>query len=147
MSDLIKSIHDYQHLLGHGTRLRRPLDEPSARRLSELQQLLETSPGEDWPAPEGSTRRRWPRLDVSLPAMVEVGEYSASVTISDIGGGGLCIEPAPRLRPGERTVVTVADSRGRRAYLFPAQVAWRSDGAVGLEFVGVPREFTVAAPR
>lgn len=143
MSALLKSICDYQSLLGRRDRLHRPLDESSSRRLHDLEELLAAQPGEEAPAPEGSARRRHARVDVAFSATVEVQDRIAPVVIGNISGGGVCVRRAKGLEPGARTVVTVSDARNRRAYLFPAEVAWTDGGLAGLAFVGIAREFVM----
>lgn len=139
-TELLKHICDYQALIGRKVVLRARLDAGEAARLAALEELLAASGvGRSDTQPQ----RKHERLAVTLQATLDVGDRSAPVLLQNIGGGGVLVTThgvMPPLHTGDRTLVTVKDSANKRAFLFPARVAWISGGAIGLAFTGIPRQ-------
>jgi hypothetical protein len=134
MDDILRLVCELRAL--HGRRENGvPLDNAQHRRLDALERLFVATPEDDTPGPE---RRRWARLDVEIPAVVESRGLAHAVTIVKLGGGGLEIRPAIDVRRGEPAIVRVAEGLPREVRL-QARAVWQNPAAIGLQFFGVPR--------
>ena len=89
----------------------------------------------------GQTRKQ-ARYEVRLPAALRVRGRELEVTVTDLGGGGLRVTPAPTLPVGKKTTIFIAaDSGAEYAYEVAAGWVQRSGdgGSMGMPFVGIPR--------
>ncbi len=144
--DVLQFVYEYRKLLARRDLLDARLDRASAERLVALEKLFAPEPD------DGPHHRRYARCDVSMRATVKAGGRVESVQIVNVGGGGLCVSPAPALRKGERAVVRVVDPQSRSAYHYPVQASWvqgSQDGPslMGLPFVGAPLHVAAVPPR
>ena len=135
MSDVLQHVFEYRKLLARRDLLGQRLDEESRTRLDALERLFAASPHDEH-------RRRHARCDVSVPATVKAGGRIQAVQVVNVGGGGLCVVPAPRLQPGERAVVRIISRENHLEYHYPVQAQWvdrnTESSAMGLPFVGAP---------
>jgi hypothetical protein len=133
MTDVLQHVYEYRRLLARSELLGRKLDAPSRARLEALGKLFAAEASEPH-------RRRHSRCDVHVRATVKAGGRIHAVHIVNIGGGGMCVVPAPQLRQGERAVVKVVSARGELHY--PVQAQWvarnEAGSAMGMPFVGAP---------
>ena len=78
-----------------------------------------------------------------MPATLRMGRHVEQVDVVNIGGGGVCVEPAPLLRKGQRATIRVVSLEQGTAYHYPVEAGWaRRTGhgsAMGMGFVGTPR--------
>lgn len=136
--DVLHSVYEYRKLLSQQQLLGGRLAEPSRRRLAELEARL-SSRATSVP---GAPRRRFARASTQINATLKAGGRVHPVQIVNLGAGGMCVEPAPALRGGERAVVRVASSVTGREYRYPVEARWvRGSGetsTMGLPFVGAP---------
>jgi len=130
--DVLQFVYEYRKLLARKGMLNQRLDGASAERLTALEKLF--APGPD----DGPHHRRYARCPVSLRATVKAGGRVQPVLIVNVGGGGLCVSPAPSLRSGERAVVRVFDPTSRSTYHYPVHASWVRSGAQGPSFMGMP---------
>jgi hypothetical protein len=131
--ELVRYICEYRALRARRDLLQLPLGEGERLRLEALQRLFTAGFAV---VPDAQDRRRFTRLDVDIPAVLG----ATPVVITNLGGGGLVVAPAPVLRRGELTVVRVVENA--REYFLPAQALWSQERSgrsrLGLCFVGVP---------
>jgi hypothetical protein len=145
LSDVLEHVYEYRKLLARRDMLRRKLDAESRDRLDVLERLFAAAPDEG-----GEHRRRYARCELSIRATVKAGGRVQAVDIVNVGGGGMCVTPAPQLRPGERAVVRVISRETGREYHYPVQALWVQrtdrDSSMGLPFVGAPLQVTRPVP-
>ena len=136
--DVLQFVYEYRKLLARRGMLKQQLEPASAERLAALEKLF--APGTD----RGPHKRHYARCPVRLRATVKAGGRVQPVVIVNVGGGGLCVSPAPSLHSGERAVVRVFDPRSRSTYHYPVHASWVRDAAddgdslMGMPFVGAP---------
>jgi len=139
LSDVLQHVFEYRKLLARRELLRARFDTESKDRLEALERLFASDPGEEH-------RRQHARCDVSVPATIKAGGRIQRVEVVNVGGGGICVAPAPRLSPGERAVVRIVAADKCSEYHYPVQALWveRDDtlSAMGLPFVGAPLQVT-----
>jgi len=150
-SGILRLVYEYRNLLGRRDIVHMPLGDEERHELAELEQrFLWTGEATNVALPM-ALRRRFLRMNVRLTATMKVGREFTPVSIIDIGGGGLMVEPAPRLQVGDLTVVKVQDPTIGREYHLPAQVAWRQvrpkTSRMGLAFFGIPIELRYGGGR
>ena len=137
-ADLLHSVYEYRKLLSREQLLGGRMDATERMRLGDLEHQLST----DSPARPDAPRRRYVRSELHLSAMVKAGGRVHTVEVVNLGGGGLCVAPAPNLRGGERAVVRIVLHESGREYQYPVQAGWVVRGgpksAMGLPFVGAP---------
>ncbi len=142
MPDLLHLVYEYRRLLARRDLATMDLSEAGAMRLDALAKLFGTEPGDE----SYERRRRYARVDVALAATIAVGRQVHEVSIVNLGGGGVRVEPAPPLQPGERTVIRIVASDVGSVYHYPVEASWRAGGgrsAMGMPFVGTPRQVPV----
>jgi hypothetical protein len=142
MKDVLQFLYEYRRLLSR-LDLFGAAFEPHARdRLAALHRLFAPDSA-DLPGP---ARRRHARCDVRVPAIVKAGGRVEPVEIINVGGGGLCAQPAPSLQAGERAVVRIVSAENFREYHYPVQAQWvrrvRGTSMMGMPFVGAPLQVT-----
>jgi len=135
--DLLHSVYEYRKLLSQEQLLGLRMSAEARARLDELERLLAAHNG-----PPGAPRRRHARTELRMNATVKASGRVHPVKIVNFGGGGICVEPAPNLRGGERAVVRLVSTETGREYQYPVQARWvhRSGqaSAMGMPFVGAP---------
>jgi hypothetical protein len=135
MSDVLQHVYEYRKLLARQAMLGNKLDTGSRERLAALERLFAANPLD-------SHRRKYARCEVAVSATLKSSGRVHAVQVINMGGGGLCVQPAPQLRPGERAVVRIVSSETGAEYHYPVQAQWvhrtGSGSAMGLPFVGAP---------
>jgi len=136
--EILHSVYEYRKLLSQQQLLGDQLAAPARRRLADLEDRL----ADGAPVVPGAPRRRFARASTQIVATVKAGGRVHPVQIVNVGGGGMCVEPAPALRGGERAVVRVVSGETGCEYQYPVEARWvhRSGRAslMGLPFVGAP---------
>jgi hypothetical protein len=147
-SGLLRLLYDYRSLLGRRDIVKMTLDVEERDQLAALEQRFTwTDAVSNVGQPVASPRRQYLRLTVRFPAQIKVGTVFADVTVVDLSGGGLLIEPVPVLRIGDLTVVKIVDLAVGREYHLPVEVAWIARGRMGLCFFGIPIELRYGGGR
>jgi len=86
-----------------------------------------------------------------MPAILQMGHRVEEVDVVNIGGGGLCVEPAPLLRKGQRAVIRLVSHEGCTAYHYRVEAGWTRrtphGSAMGMGFVGTPRREPLTGTR
>ncbi len=143
MGDVLKHVYEYRKLLARSALLGPKLDDDSRERLDALERLFAADDSE-----RTVHRRKHARCEVNVRATVKAGGRIQTVNVVNVGGGGMCVQPAPQLRPGERAVVRIVSRESGAEYHYPVQAQWvhRSDtsSSMGLPFVGVPLHVSYA---
>lgn len=143
MGDVMHLVYEYRRLLAHRELSGGRLDRRHTERLAALHRLFGREPEDtDGIGPHG--RRRHARCEVGIPATLVMGRRVLAVEVVDIGGGGVRIAPAPPLRPGERARLRIpSPDHARVVYEHVVEATWSSrgdDSAMGMPFIGVPRQ-------
>jgi hypothetical protein len=148
MKDVMDLIFEYRRLIARRDVMAVDLSVPARARLAGLEKLFGGGNDNVAANDDGTRRRRHARVEVNIPATVRVGDRVHSVQIVNVGGGGLCIEPAMDLRQGELAILRVVSSDAGRIYQYEVEASWVDDGpersAVGMPFIGIPRELPLA---
>lgn len=144
MKDVMDLIFEYRRLLARRDVMGVELSDRGRARLAGLEKLFAT----EIAANDQTSRRRHARVDVNVPATLRVGGRIHPVNIVNVGGGGICIEAAPTLEPGQQAVLRIVSADGDRIYQYQVQASWTqatpAKNAAGMPFVGIPRELPVA---
>jgi len=141
VADLLSMLYEYRKLAARDELLGDRLPACDQRRLEALDRLFAADPDDTNPSIRcGQPRRRHARADVDIPATVTVQGRPERVRIINVGGGGVCVEPAPPLRAGEHAVIRVFI--GGREYHYPVCARWARTTAngstMGMPFTGPP---------
>jgi hypothetical protein len=133
LTEVLHHLYEYRRLLARSELLGAKLDAASRARLEALAKLFA-------PGPSEPRRRKHSRCDVDVSATVKAGGRVHAVHIVNVGGGGMCVAPAPQLRPGERAIVRVISPLAEIHYPVQAQWVHRTEtgSAMGMPFVGAP---------
>lgn len=136
-------VYEYRRLLAHRELSGGRLSRRHTARLAGLHRLFGREPEDiDGIGPHG--RRQHARCEVHLQATLVMGRRVLRAQVVDVGGGGVCIAPAPPLEPGERARLRIPspdDPSVIHEYLVEA--TWSSPGpgsTMGMPFIGVPRQ-------
>src|SRR5262245_11211171 len=113
MKDVMDLIFEYRRLLARRDLTGQELSDQARARLAPLERLCSGGAAAN---DEGSGRRRHARVEVSVPATVRVEGRVHAVNIVNIGGGGICVEPAPQIKHGERAIVRIVSGDSERIY-------------------------------
>lgn len=141
MRDLLHLICEYRQLL---VRRDGPLSTRVRARLDALERLFGSEPpATAQPGPQ----RQHARCELEVPALLTVSGTEHQVTVINVGGGGLCVEGAFELDPGQRAVIRLlADGC---LYEYPVELRWSASGdgraLAGMPFVGAGRRLELAA--
>jgi hypothetical protein len=147
MPNLLKLVYEYRRLVARRDLMQGDLSIASSERLVGLERLFGRDPDDD----SGATahRRRFARCELQMPATVRVGRRVQAVNVVNLGGGGLCVSPAPPLKPGERAVIRIVSPENDSIYHYPVQASWvqrsTANSAMGMPFVGAPRQLPLTA--
>jgi hypothetical protein len=146
MKDVMDLIFEYRRLLARRDLMATELSDQAVARLSALDRLFAGGAAAN---DESSGRRRHARVEVNVPATVRIDGRIHPVTITNIGGGGVCVEPAPQMKQGERAIIRIVSGDSERIYQYEVEASWidrtPERSAVGMPFVGIPRELPMAA--
>ncbi len=139
MTDLLQLVFEYRRLVVHRSLLNGKLSRANRLRLAGLEQLF----GQDPEDRAVRHRRRYARCEVRMPATLQTGRRVEHVDVVNLGGGGLCVEPAPLLRKGQRAVIRMVSLEQGTAYHYTVEAGWARrtalGSAMGMGFVGTPR--------
>jgi len=139
MTDLLQLVFEYRRLVVHRALLSGKLSVANRQRLVGLERLF----GQDPEDRSQRHRRRHARCEVRLPATLKMGRHVENVDVVNIGGGGVCVEPAPLLRKGQRASIRVVSLEQGTAYHYRVEAGWArrtgQSAAMGMGFVGTPR--------
>ncbi|MBT8495816.1 MAG: PilZ domain-containing protein [Deltaproteobacteria bacterium] len=91
----------------------------------------------------GGGRRRYSRKPILGSGELAVGSARTEVDLVDISVGGARVECALPVGLGQRVRLRTWRLSTGTAVDFSAEVVWRADGELGLEFFGRPREARV----
>ena len=142
MRELLQLVYEYRRLDARAAAYAGPLRPMAQKRLSALEKLFGQEP---------DSPRRHARCDISLPATIKINGNVQPVQLVNIGGGGVCVSPAPKLREGEAAVLRVVASDAKTVYQYQVKGGWtwRDEGQsqMGLPFVGAPRELSWQSQR
>jgi len=141
VGDLLQLIYEYRRLIARRELMGGSLSRASEQRLLGLERLF----GQDPDDRRGHRRRRHARCEVRLPAVLQSGERIHRVDITSLGGGGLRVTPVPELAAGERAVIRVVSLDTGMIYLYPVVAKWVAGAAMGMPFIGAPRQVPLAA--
>ncbi len=138
MRDLLEMVFEYRRLLARAEATNGNLSPQTQDRLRALENLFGQEPAES-----GARPRRHARCDVRRPATLKVGDRVQPVSVVNLGGGGVCVSPAPNLGAGETAVLRVVGEDQRTVYHYPLRANWASrdeqTSQMGMPFVGRPR--------
>lgn len=143
MSNLLQLVFEYRRLLAKSDAIAGSLRPPASRRLKALEKLF----GKE-PAQAGSDRaRRFARCELRLPATVRVNDRVQPVSLVNLGGGGVCVSPAPNLQAGEIALLRIVAEDQSKVYQYQVRQCWASHtgtaSQMGMPFVGIPRTLRV----
>ncbi len=149
MTSLVHLVFEYRRLLARRELMDGELSRSSARRLASLEKLFGEEPDENKETMGLQFRRRHARCEVRVPATIKMGGAVQAVDVTNLGGGGVRIEPAPALKRGERAVVRIVSLDTGSIYHYPVTAGWSErsaqQSAMGLGFAGVPRQLPLAS--
>ena len=138
MRDLLQLVYEYRRLNARAEAVAGALRPIAQKRLSALEKLFGKEPG--------NSDRRHARCEVNLPATIKINGNLQPVHLVNIGGGGVCVKPAPKLREGQRAVLRVVASDAKTIFQYQVKGGWtwrdESQSQMGLPFVGAPRELS-----
>lgn len=138
MRDLLELVFEYRRLLAKSEAIAGSLKPKSAKRLVALEMLFGQEPK------AGSVhRRRHARCDIRRPATLRVQGRVQSVSLVNLGGGGVCISPAPNVMAGETALLRIVADDQNTVYQYQVRANWATrgekDSYMGMPFVGIPR--------
>jgi len=138
VNDLLQVLFEYRRLVARRDLIGAELSSELRDRLARLEALFVVSPSLNM-------TRKHARYQVELPASIRVRGRELAVTVTDLGGGGLRVKPAPRLPVGKKTTIFIAAGTGEQ-YAYEVAAGWvgNANGAssMGMPFVGIPRQMT-----
>ena len=143
MRDLLQLVYEYRRLSARAEAFAGTLQPVAQKRLSALEKLFGQEP--DNPVPDHP--RRHARCEINVPATIKINGNIQPVQLVNMGGGGVCVSPAPKLKEGETALLRIvaSDSRTVFQYRVKGGWTWRDERAsqMGLPFVGPPRELPI----
>ncbi len=148
MRDLLELVFEYRRLLARSEAMAGSLKPRSSERLAALEKLFGQEPNSNAVHP-----RRHARCDIRRPATLRVGDRVQAVSLVNLGGGGVCITPAPNVRTGDTALLRIVADDQSTIYQYQVRANWSTQGdedsCMGMPFVGIPRviESNSTAPR
>lgn len=143
MRDLLHLIFEYRRLLAKADLVAGSLRPKAAERLAALEKLFGKEP--NLSGDEG--KRRHARCQIQASATIRVDGRVQPVHIVNLGGGGVCVSPAPNLRAGQTALLRILSEDKSRVYQYQVRASWTERGEVGsqmgMPFVGIPREVPI----
>jgi hypothetical protein len=115
MDSLLQEIMHYRFVLRSDS-----CADPRERR--ELAERLDS----------GTQLRRFNRFAVRWPALFVEPHFRERVTVTNVGAGGLMVEPSLPLPEGPLEMVVV--DAAHKCWRLTVRLAWRTERAVGLAF-------------
>lgn len=149
MPNLLHLVYEYRRLVARRDLMQGQMGRRTQARLEALEKLFGRDPDDTDPAiTPGQRRRRYARAEVSVPATIKMGRRVQAVNVVNLGGGGVCVTPAPPLREGERAVIRIVADDRDSVYHYPVEAKWvRRDpdtSEMGMPFIGAPRQLPLA---
>jgi len=145
VTHLVQLVFEYRELIARSNSEARPLAPKDRLRLAGLARLFGRDPDDI----SSSHRRRYTRCPLRLPATIKIGDRVEPVDIVDIGGGGVRVEPAPVLAPGQRALIRIMSLESGFLFTRAVTAGWSERtplrSTMGLPFVGTPSQLTLAA--
>ena len=145
MADILELVFEYRRLLARRDLMGGAMSADSEERLVGLERLFGSDPDDRL----RSSRRRFARCELRVPATIRTGDRVEPVDIVDVGGGGVRVEPAPLLRRGERATIRIVSPERNAMYVYHVEASWSERTAerstMGLPFVGTPEQLALAA--
>lgn len=146
MKDLLALVFEYRRLLARSEVTAGALKPRSSQRLDALEKLFGQEPN----ANNKPHDRRHARCDIRRPATVRVGDRVQSVSLVNLGGGGVCICPAPNVKSGETALLRIVADDQSTIYQYQVRANWSKygdeDSCMGMPFVGIPRVIESTSP-
>jgi hypothetical protein len=140
MRDLLQLVYEYRRLDARAAAIAGTLRPLAQKRLTALEKLFGQEPGSD----DDQSPRRHARCEVNLPATIKINGNVQPVKLVNIGGGGVCVSPAPKLKEGETALLRVVASDSKTVFQYQVKGGWtwraETQSQMGLPFVGAPRE-------
>jgi hypothetical protein len=138
MRDLLELVFEYRRLLARSEAIAGSLKPHNSQRLAALEKLFGQEPDSNATYP-----RRHARCDIRRPATLRVGDRAQAVSLVNVGGGGVCITPAPNVKAGETALLRIVADDQNTVYQYRVRANWSTGGAqdscMGMPFVGIPR--------
>ena len=149
MSDLLELVYEYRSLLAKEAQ-EDALEAAASQRLQALSRLFGSEPSQA--DAEGSVRRRrHARCDLEVSATLKIGEDVHPVAVINVGGGGLCVSPAPELSSGKNATISIVSDDCCKIYQYEVRAGWvqrsRGRSSMGMPFVGAPRAMPLPLPQ
>lgn len=133
-------MYEYRRLSARAEAFAGTLRPGAQKRLSALEKLFGQEPGSyasDHP-------RQHARCDINVPATIKINGNIQPVQLVNMGGGGVCVSPAPKLKEGETALLRIVASDARTVFQYQVKGGWtwrnENESQMGLPFVGPPRE-------
>jgi hypothetical protein len=146
MSDLLQLVFEYRRLVAKADAFAGSLRPGAQKRLAALEKLFGQEPDD-----ESSSKRRHARCAVSVPATVKIDGHVHPVKLLNIGGGGVCISPAPNLRSGETALLRIVGEDETEVFQYQVRAGWswrsETESQMGMPFVGPPRVLSPQSQR
>ncbi len=148
MRDLLHLIFEYRRLLARAETAA-CLRPASQRRLVALEKLFGKEP--NTVDESASANRRHARCEIQAPATIRLEGRVQPVNVVNLGGGGVCVSPAPNVPQGTTALLRILSEDKTRVYQYQVRASWstRSNGEshMGMPFVGIPREVPIEDDR
>lgn len=145
MADILELVYEYRRLLARRQLTAGVLSHRAEQRLLGLERLFGRDPDDR----KRDFRRQHARCEVRLHATIQIGTSIEPVDVVDLGGGGLRIEPAPMMSPGQCATIRIVSPETGRMYLYTVEAKWcdrsASRSTMGMPFVGAPSHVLLAA--
>lgn len=142
LKDLLQLVFEYRRLSARAEAFAGTLRPGAQKRLTALEKLFGQEPGSQ----TSRQPRRHARCNVSLPATIKINGNVQPVQVVNMGGGGVCVTPAPKLKAGESASLRIVSNDERTVFQYQVRGgwSWRDDNQsqMGLPFVGAPRELS-----
>ena len=140
MRNLLDLVFEYRSLLSNAEEFG-DLAPQESERLDALEKLFGQEPGERLANPK-ARHRKHARCETSMPATVRVRGRTHYAELRNLGGGGICISPAPQMELGEIATLHLVNEDTQREFFYQVQASWSHgrglDSCMGMPFIGKP---------
>ncbi len=147
MRDLLQLVYEYRRLCARAEAFAGKLPPQAETRLAALEKLF----GEEPASAQASQPRRHARCDLNIPATIKIDGNVQPVKVVNLGGGGVCVSPAPNLKPGQRALLRIVGGDACSVFQYQVKGGWtfreEQDSHMGLPFVGAPVELSKPSQR
>jgi hypothetical protein len=146
MRDLLQLLFEYRRLSAKAEAFAGSLRPGGSKRLAALEKLFGKEPDG-----ESKTGRRHARCSVSVPATVKIDGHVQPVKLVNIGGGGVCVSPAPNLKSGDTALLRIVGEDETEVFQYQVRAGWswrsNTESQMGMPFVGPPRVLSGSSQR